>query len=214
MKLKIILIVLVAFFACAFAVSPRVLAEGEITTTQGETLTTEPVTTVDPIQAEIDAQLAKAQNLIMSGVVSLGGASAVGGVVSIFLAKRRKQIEDQIAVAKDANTKAKAAYDSGKEILVSKFDTFQAKQEEFQKALLAKYNDALGKANEMVLKANEQTAKATSIIATYQQREEALAVFVKAEADEAAKAIEAAKLAAVATATATVQKVSVECGKE
>ena len=207
MKLKIILIVLVAFFACAFAVSPRVLAEGEITTTQGETLTTEPVTTVDPIQAEIDAQLEKAKAAIISYTGGGLGAGTVGAVVAGFLKRRRKQVDTAIGDAKKKYEDASTAANKIVNDTSAKFDAFEKKTEAFQDKLYAKYEDAIAKAN-------EQTAKATAIIATYQQREEALAAFVKAEADEAAAAIEAQKLAAIASATAVVQKVSAECGKE
>ena len=198
MKLKIIMLLLVAFATLAFCAVPSVQASGiEITTTQSETVTT---TTQDAISAAVDAQLEKAQTLIMAGVVSLGGASAVGGAVSLFLAKRRKQIEEQIAVAKGAAAKAQTAYDDGTKLITAKFEAFQAKQDEFQKTLLAKYNAAIENAN-------AQSAKAAAIIEKYQAREEALAAYAAAEFKENTQAV----AASVQTIT---EKASVECGKE
>ena len=203
MKLKIILVLILAFFTCAFAASPIVQAEGEeITTTISEDITTALTTTTQSaIQAEVDAQLEKAQALIMSGVVSIGGAGTVGGVVSLFLTKRRKQINDQIAVAQKA-------YDSGKEVVEGKFAAFQkttveyqAKAEAFQKDMAAKYEAAMKAANEQTAKANELAAKAATVIEKYQAREDALVAYAekqKALAEAALKA-EADRLAAAAS---------------
>jgi len=196
MKLKIIVLLIVSFATLAFITAPRVSAEGEeITTTQAEIATT---TTQSAIEAAVEEQLARAQTLIMSGVVSLGGASAVGGAVSLFLAKRRKQIEEQIAVAKGAASQAKTAYDNGTAAVNAKFDAFQTKQEEFQKTLLAKYQDAIAKAN-------EQSAAAAAIIQKYQAREEALTAFAKAEFEKSSQAV-------AATIQNITENASVECG--
>ena len=211
MKLKIILLLLVAIFTLSFALPSVNAGEVTTTTTQEETTTTAPLTTVDPIQAAIDAQLAKAQSLIMGFVVSVGGASTVGGVVAGFLTKKRKQIDTQLAVAKADGVEAKNAYDKGKAVLETKFDIFQQKTETFQEAMLSKYENA-------ITKANEQTAKATAIIAKYQAREAELAAFLKQEALDAQAKVQAEIVAGqatvVSTATDAISKVSAECGEK
>ena len=214
MKLKIILLLLVAIFTLSFALPSVNAGEVTTTTTQEETTTTAPLTTVDPIQAAIDAQLAKAQSLIMGFVVSVGGASTVGGVVAGFLTKKRKQIDTQLAVAKADGVEAKNAYDKGKALLESKFDIFQQKTETFQEAMLSKYENAIAKAN-------EQTAKATAIIAKYQAREAELAAFLKQEALDAQAKVgnvlavgQASILASQASIVSNIQEVSAECGEK
>jgi len=198
MKLKILVLLIVALLTFAFAVSPTVYAEGEeLTTTTIEDITTSlETTTQSAIQAEIDYQIEKAQTLIMSGVVAIGGTSAVGGVISVFLTKRRKQIDKQI----DA---AKGAYEQVKTNIADKFDTFQRKTELAQEKAAKFQADMAAKYDAAIIKANEQTAKATAIIEKYQLREDALVAFANEEINKTVAAVES-----------TIQEVSVECGKE
>lgn len=173
MKLKIIIILLLAVFTFAFAYTPRVHAEGEITTTQAETLTT----TQSALGTEIDYQLERVKTMIASGVTAIGGVGAVGGVVSIFIKKKREQIDASIATAKKGYDDASAKADALLNQTSAKVAEIQKSADGFQTNLTAKIDASMAKLD-------ATAAKVEAMEKAYQEREARMAALLKAELEQ------------------------------
>lgn len=170
MKLKIIVLVLVAFFTLAFACAPIVSAEGEITTTIEETLTT----TQSALETEIDYQLERVKTMIASGVAAMGGTGAVAGAILAFTNKKRKQIDTSIATAKKGYDDAKENADKIIKSTASDVTEMKASADKFQASAQAKIDASMAKLD-------ATAAKVEAMQKAYQEREARMAALLKAE---------------------------------
>lgn len=171
MKLKIILVLIIAFFSLAFAVSPRVSAEGEITTTIDETLTTTPTTDIGNV---IDYELERAKTAIVAAVTSVTGVGLAGEAVNLFLKKKRAKIDASINAVKKAYDDQKAEAD--------KIIKSTAAEVAEMKASAAKYQaEAISKIEASAAKLDATAAKVEAMEKAYQEREARMAELFKAE---------------------------------
>lgn len=172
MKLKVILIVLVTFFALAlWQAAPIVQAEGEITTTQGETLTTATTTGIGEV---IDYELERAKTAIVATLTSVTGVGVAGGAVNLFLKKKKAQLDASVNAAKKAYEAQKAEAEQMVKSTAADIAEMKTSAAKYQADVTAKIDASMDKLN-------ATADRVEAMERAYQERETRMAALLKTE---------------------------------